>query len=136
MYDLEFMVSFPFSQHDFVLKQMDEVHLHSVGCPYGAISWHSTFASEDIPICSVTILGWPDLQVLTIPMLQRSLMEENLKNTQGQQQEVGIFMASVIHSQLLRQEFPTVCMRDMQYLQCQAAEIFIQILAQCSQSVL
>lgn len=53
----------------------------------------------------------------------------------GQQQEVGIFMASVIHSQLLRQEFPTVCMRDTEYLQCQAADIFIQILAKCSQSV-
>lgn len=118
---------------------MDEVHIHSVGCPNGAISWHSTVASENIPIFSVTVLGWPDLQVQIIPMvsmLQRSLLEENLKNTQGQQQEVGIFMASVIHSQLLRQEFPTVCMRDMQYLQCQAAEIFIQILAQCSQPVL
>lgn len=89
-----------------------------------------------MPICSVTILGWPDLQVLIIPMLQSSLLKENLRNTQGQQQEVGMFMTSVIHSQLLRQEFPTVCMRDKQYLRCQAAEIFIQILAQCSQSVL
>lgn len=122
---LEFMVSFPFSQHGFVLKQTDEVHLHSVGCPYGAISWHSTVASEGISICSVTILGWLVLQVLIIPMLQRSLLEENLKNAQGQQQEVGIFMASVIHSQLLRQEFLTVCMRDVQYLQCQAAERLI-----------
>lgn len=99
MHVLEFMVSFPFSQHAFVLKQMDEVHLHSVGYPYGAISWHSIVASENIPICSVAILGWSDLQVQIIPMLQRSLLEVNLKNTQGQQQEVGIFMASVIHSQ-------------------------------------
>lgn len=61
------MVSSPFSQHDFGLKQMDDVHIHSVGYPYGAISWHSIVASENIPICSVTTLGWPDLQVQIDP---------------------------------------------------------------------
>lgn len=50
-------------------------------------------------------------------------LKENLKNTPGQQQEVGISIVSVIHSQLPTQEFPAVCMRGLQYLQCQAAEI-------------
>lgn len=69
-------------------------------------------------------------------MLLMSLLRQNLKNTQGQQQEVGIPVASVIHSQLSTQEFPTVCMGDVQYLECQAAEVIIQILARCSQFVL
>lgn len=67
-----------------------------------------------------------------VSMLQMSLMKQNLKNTQGQQQEVVISVTFVIHSQLLTQEFPTVCLGDVQYLQCQAAEIIRQILAQCS----
>lgn len=71
-----------------------------------------------------------------VSMLQMSLLKQNLKNTQGQQQEVGISVASVIHSQLSTQEFPTVCMGDMQHLQCQVAKIIIQILARCSQFVL
>jgi len=50
-------------------------------------------------------------------------LKEILKNTPGQQQEVGISIVSVIHSQLPTQEFPAVCMRGLQYLQCQAAEI-------------
>lgn len=128
------MVSFPFSQHDFVLKQMDEVHHHSIGCPYGATSFHMLFYF--ILQLSQKISPYVLLQYWGGLIFKRSLLKENLRNTQGQQQEVGMFMASVIHSQLLRQEFPTVCMRDKQYLQCQAAEIFIQILAQCSQSVL
>lgn len=67
MHILEFVVSPPFSQHDFGLKQMDGIRVHSVGYPYGAVSWHSRVASENIPICSVTTLGQPDLQVQDRP---------------------------------------------------------------------
>lgn len=65
-----------------------------------------------------------------------SSLKENLKNTQGQQQEVGISIAPVIHSQLPTQEFPTVRMEGLRHLQCQAAEIITLILAQRSQFVL
>lgn len=61
------MVSSPFSQHDFGLKRMDNIHTHSEGYHYGAISWHFTVASANIPICSVTTLGWSDLQVQINP---------------------------------------------------------------------
>lgn len=35
---LEFMVPSPFPQHDFGLKQRDNIHSHSVGSPYSALS--------------------------------------------------------------------------------------------------